>query len=100
VLEAANGDAAILICERHKQPIHLLISDVIMPELGGRELASRLAQKHPTIKVLYMSGYMDASSLFHRSLESKLSFLQKPFTPDALARKVREVLDTTILSSE
>jgi CheY-like chemotaxis protein len=94
VLEAANGSAAILISERHKQPIHLLISDVIMPELSGWELANRLAIVHPEIKVLYMSGYMDATSLLHRSMEAKLSFLQKPFTPDARARKVREVLDT------
>jgi PAS domain S-box-containing protein len=94
VLEAANGGAAISICERHQRPIHLLLSDVIMPELGGRELASRLAQKHPELKVLYMSGYMDAASLPNSSLETNLSFLQKPFTPDALARKVREVLDT------
>jgi PAS domain S-box-containing protein len=93
VLVAANGGAAFLVCERHKEPIHLLISDVIMPEMGGRELANRLAQLHPEMKTLFMSGYTNDAIAEQGILEQGINFIQKPFTPSALARKVREILD-------
>lgn len=94
VLEATNGGTAFLICERHSGPIHLLITDVIMPEISGLELANRLAQLRPDMKVLYMSGYTD-NAIAHRGvLGEDANFIQKPFSPDALAYKVRELLDT------
>jgi CheY-like chemotaxis protein len=93
VLEAANGGAALLICERHKEPIQLLITDVIMPEMSGRELADRLAPLRPEMKVLFMSGYTDNAIVHQGVLEEGANFIQKPFPTDALAHKVREVLD-------
>jgi PAS domain S-box-containing protein len=93
VLVAAGGGAALLICERHEGPIALLITDLVMPEMNGRELAARLASLRPEMKVLFMSGYTDASATGQGEFEDGSDFIQKPFTPVALARKVREVLD-------
>ncbi|HZV06945.1 MAG TPA: response regulator [Gemmataceae bacterium] len=93
VLEARNGGEALLLCEQHQGPIHLLVSDVIMPQMSGGQLAERLASLLPTMKVLFMSGYTDDAILHHGSLEAEAPFLHKPFSPEALAQKVREVLD-------
>jgi len=93
VLEGADSNEALAAAERHRGPVHLLIADVILPGPSGRELARRLAVSRPDTKVLYVSGYTDDAIVHHGMLEPGLNFLQKPFTPAVLARKVREVLD-------
>src|SRR5262245_1009905 len=93
VLEARHGVDALRPAERHPDEIHLMITDVVMPHMSGRELAERLCAARPTMKVLFMSGYTD-HALMNRALAPGSSFLQKPFTPETLARKVRQVLDT------
>ncbi len=93
VLEAHHGNDALRICEHYAGAIHLMVTDVVMPEMSGRELADRLARIHPTMKVLYMSGYTDNAVVHHGVLDLGTAFLQKPFSPAVLTRKVREVLD-------
>jgi CheY-like chemotaxis protein len=93
VLKTKGANDALEVGERHKKHIHLLLTDVVMPQMSGRELAEHLAPLHPETKVLYMSGYTDHAVVHHGLLDPGTIFLQKPFTPDALARKVREVLD-------
>jgi PAS domain S-box-containing protein len=93
VLEACGGEEALQVCGQHKGPIHLILTDVVMSGMSGRELAERLAVSHPESKVVYMSGYTDDSVVRHGVLDAGTILLQKPFTPDALAHKVRETLD-------
>jgi PAS domain S-box-containing protein len=93
ILEAPNGEAALQVAATHDGPIHLLLTDVVMPVLSGRPLAERLARLRPETRVLYTSGYTDESIVRHGILEPGIAYLQKPFTPDSLAHKVRDVLD-------
>ena len=93
MLEARNAGEALLTCERYPQPIHLLLTDVVMPQMSGRELADRLSGLRPEMKVLYMSGYTDSAIVTDGELEANIAYLPKPWLPEALARRVREVLD-------
>ena len=93
VLEADSGETALDLAASYQGPIDLLLTDIVMPKMGGRELAAALAPRHPGIKVLYLSGYTDHVVMDRGVIENGAEFLQKPFTPDALARKIRDVLD-------
>jgi CheY-like chemotaxis protein len=97
VLECRHGVDALRMAERHPDDIHLMITDLVMPHMGGRDLVERLAAVRPKMKVLFMSGYTD-HALMHRDLTPGTAFLQKPFTPEAFARKVRSVLDRQTVS--
>jgi two-component system, cell cycle sensor histidine kinase and response regulator CckA len=94
--EVRTAGEALLHCEQHPEAIHLLLTDVVMPQMSGPELAKRLAPSRPEMRVLCMSGYTDDSIVRHGVLEASFAFLQKPLTPDALRRKVREVLDRAV----
>jgi PAS domain S-box-containing protein len=92
VLEAQNAGEAILVCEQHAAPIHLLVTDVVLPKMSGRDLAVRLARARTEMRVLYISGYSERAAAHHDALD-RGAFFEKPITPDAFARRVREVLD-------
>jgi two-component system, cell cycle sensor histidine kinase and response regulator CckA len=92
VLEARHPGEALRFGAEHLGPIHLLVTDVVMPQMGGREVASRLAPRRPEMRVLYMSGYTDEAIVHQGVLDAGTAFLQKPFSVTGLAQKVREVL--------
>ena len=95
VLEARHGGEALLICERHPGPIHLMITDVVMPQMSGKELADRLAPLHPEMTVFFMSGYTDSDLTGYGAPESSQHFIPKPFRPMDLVKKVRDFLDAS-----
>jgi CheY-like chemotaxis protein len=91
-MEASRGEDALQLAEQYWGEIDLLVTDVVMPQMNGRELARRLTNLHPQIKVLYISGYAENADWVQAAPSSGVAFLQKPFSPEALAHKVREVL--------
>lgn len=93
VLEAEHGRAALTVCRSHGGPIHLAVVDLVMPELGGRDLVRELALRYPNLKVLYMSGYTDQPVELQESPAVRMAFLQKPFSSDLLLRTVQDLLD-------
>jgi two-component system cell cycle sensor histidine kinase/response regulator CckA len=93
LLEAHDGVEAVRVAERHRGRIDLLLTDVVMPRMSGREVAERVTGLHPETKVLFLSGYTDDAVVRHGILEAEVAFLQKPFLPTSLAAKVRAVLD-------
>jgi signal transduction histidine kinase len=94
VLEAEDGVAALDLAQRHDGPIHLLLTDLLMANMGGRELARRMLELRRNLLVLFMSGYAEETVLPHEEIREGRRFLQKPFSPDVLARRVRELLDS------
>ncbi|MGH9700869.1 MAG: ATP-binding protein, partial [Candidatus Acidiferrales bacterium] len=95
VIDAENGHTALELAAMHAGPVQLLMTDVVMPGISGRELADRIKRLRPEIKILYMSGYTDQAVVHHGILESDAILLQKPFTLAALASKLRELLNAT-----
>ena len=94
VLDAASPMSALQVAAEHQTPIHLLLSDVVMPQMNGKQLADRLRAGRPDLKVLFMSGYLDSVIVQHGVLEPGVHFLHKPFTPAGLSSKIRDVLES------
>ena len=99
VLEAGNGREGLALCEAHQGTIDLLLTDVVMPELGGRELAEAALKRRPGMKVVFMSGHTE-DVILKEGIEKGSYFLQKPFRPIDLAQKVREALDSSADSGQ
>ncbi len=93
LIEVQNAGEALLVCEEFKNTIHLLISDIVMPHMNGIVLAERLKKEKPNMKVLLISGYSDEIISSRGKIRPDFSLLQKPFEPEALSKKVREILD-------
>ena len=96
VLEARDGEEALAVGESHSGPIHLLLTDVVMPRLGGGRLARRFTRNRPETRVLFMSGFADSTLVRHDVVSGEADCLMKPFSPEVLARKVRETLDAAV----
>ncbi len=96
VLDVHDGESAFRIASQHPQPIHLLLTDVVMAGMSGWQLAANLAVSRPELKVLYMSGYTADLIADHGILEAKITLLEKPFTQELLLQKVRKVLDAEL----
>jgi CheY-like chemotaxis protein len=97
VLEAASAPEAVKMVEREQGPIHLVLTDVLMPDVGGEELAGQLEKLRPGIRVMFMSGYSGNVALLSGAWKAPVRFIQKPFGPEELAEKVREALEPPVL---
>jgi len=95
VLHAENGGEALLLAEKYTETIHLLLTDVIMPGMNGRQLSERVKLIHPEMKVLFTSGYTENVIVHHGMVEQGIQFIGKPYSPIALAKKIREILKST-----
>ena len=93
VLDAPSGEEALIVLKKHEGSLDLLITDVVMPGMSGRQLNEKIKSLFPEVKVLYISGYTENTIVRHGALDAGAHFLQKPFAPEALASKVREVID-------
>lgn len=93
IIEAKDGEEALKICETDEYKIDLLLTDVVMPKMGGYELVEKLSKEFPRLRVLFTSGYTEDSQIRHDVIDATTNFIHKPFTPDALASKVREILN-------
>jgi two-component system cell cycle sensor histidine kinase/response regulator CckA len=99
VLEAGSGQEALDLLERETRPVRLIVADVVMSDMGGREMASRVAQRWPQLPVLFTSGYTGLDVVRRGLLEEGREFLQKPLAPETLARRVRELIDARVSAS-
>jgi YesN/AraC family two-component response regulator len=93
-LEARDGGEALLACQQHQGPIHIMLTDVVMPRMNGSELADRLTPLHPEMQVFFMSGYTDSDLAPYGVLDPSKTIIPKPFRPLDLVKKVRKFLDT------
>jgi CheY-like chemotaxis protein len=100
VVEAKNGVEACLIASQQVGSLHLLLTDMVMPGMGGRELAQNLSVIKPDLRILFMSGYTDDVGILASHEEGSTAFLQKPFTPEVLARTIRSLLDARVPASK
>ena len=100
ILRAKDSEDALRICREHGGPIHLMLTDVVMPRMGGRDLANQCTRQRPSLRVLFMSGYTGDAIAQHGILEPGLHLIQKPFSPSSLACRIREILDTPPLPPE
>ena len=94
VLVAKNGGEALLICEEQSEPIDLIVTDVVMPHMSGKQFVAKISKNRPDIKVIYTSGYTDNVIVYHGILDEEINFIHKPFSPNTLLQEVRKVLDT------
>jgi CheY-like chemotaxis protein len=93
VLEAGNGAEALRVCEEEDEPVDLIVTDIVMPEMNGSELAQKIREKQPDARILFTSGYTEDAVVRQSFLHPGEAFMEKPFTPATLARKARELLD-------
>jgi YesN/AraC family two-component response regulator len=94
VLEANNGAEALRVCESEVEPVDLIVTDIVMPEMGGTELAKRVRETQPDARILFTSGYTEDAVIRQSLLHAGEDFIEKPFTPATLAKKAREILTT------